>query len=139
MVKARDRYPDRLRSVLELIGTVRATDTPTQRVEQQSARPDRYYVLPLSLMVSQAGVAAYYATRPDEPEGASFRELLEQYVRALYPVEQVLPLGSQYDMFPFLVVQSTNLVLLRAKLFTDRQVLASTTFNVLNVLLAQSR
>lgn len=143
MVYARDRYTERLRvalrAALELIGELRSTAAHTQSVEQQSARHDRYYVLPLPVFTMQAAFQAYYATQPDEPEEASFRELLEQYVRLLYPVEQVLPLGMQYNMFPFLVIQSSNLPLLRAKVFTDRQVLASTTFNVLNVLLAQPR
>jgi len=143
MVYARDRYTERLRvalrAALELIGELRSVAAHTQAVEQHGARADRFYVLPLPLFAMQAAFQAYCAVQGDEPADASFRELLEQYVRVLYPAEQVLPLGMHYDQFPFLVIQSTNLPLLRAKVFTDRQVLASTTFNVLNVLLAQSR
>lgn len=143
MTRARDRYTERLRTALhaalELIRELRTTTVHTQWVQQRSMRTDRYYVLPLAALLAHQAFVEYGAADQEEPEGASFRELLEAYVRLLYPVDQVLPLGAKYDTFPFLVIQSAALPLLRGKLFTDRQVMASTTFNVLNVLLAQQR
>lgn len=120
--------------------------TRTQRFEQSTGRPDRYYALPIFLYVFYEEIERYFARikeSGDEDllessfEGHSFRELLEGYVRGFFPADGVLPVGHEYDAFPFLLFNSYNLPELRGKLFAEKQMLASHELNVLNLILSR--
>jgi hypothetical protein len=78
----------------------------------------------------------YFHRGDDEPEEATFRDVLAEYMRVLYPVSTVLPIGDRYREFPFLVFRCFSLQEARHKLFTDSYLFTSNELNVLNMLLS---
>lgn len=118
----------------------------TQRFVQETGRPDRYYALPIFLFAFYEEIEAYFKQISDAGnddwkestlEGNAFRELLESYVKAFFPADDVLPIGYEYGAFPFLLFNSYNLPELRSKLFAEKQMLASNELNVLNLILSR--
>ncbi len=135
-------YPESLRSAtrgaIELVEKLlEGKENRTQRYEQNSVRTDQYYALPLLTFISSEAMEDYFANGIEEPEGKTFRELLSLYVRSLYPADNMLPIGYNYEKFPFVVFRSYSLTEIRNKLFTDKQLLNSHELNVLNLILAQ--
>ena len=61
--------------------------------------------------------------------------LLALYARALFPIEGLLPLGYEYEEFPFVIFNSSSLPELRGKLFAEKQLYASSELDVLNLIL----
>lgn len=69
---------------------------------------------------------------------AEFRDILDIYVRCLYPVgSNLLPIGDKYQEFPFVVFKSYSLGEIRSKFFADNYLLNSPELNVLNLILSQ--
>lgn len=143
-------YTDRLRSAirqaLDLIKNIdREQVNRTQFVQQSSRSLDRFLVLPQSIFTSKAVFKEYFAQvneqhrkeLEDTFSDDGFRDLLARAMRALYPVETVLPITSNYEDLPFLVLRSYSLKETRHKMFTDRYLLTSNVFNVLNMLLSK--
>ena len=60
-------------------------------------------------------MAEYFAQEPLEPEDECFRDILAKYIRLLYPVNNVLPIGNNYKEFPFAVFRSYALQEMRKK------------------------
>lgn len=110
----------------------------SQRVVGQMGHPELYYALPIWTFPAFASLATYFASAPEEPDGATFRDLLGQLVRVRYPTQAMLPIGTQYAEFPWLLFRSHSLVEMRQRLFTGGQILASSTFNVLNLILSRN-
>nr|MBA3533343.1 helicase [Ardenticatenales bacterium] len=135
-------YPESLRSALYVaIDLVRKLTSEevrrSQRVRQSQQRDDLYYALPLFGMPSYAAMKQYFAEEPEEPEGKEFRTLLGRYASLIYSVEGALPIGTHYTSFPFVLFRSYSLVDSRRKWFTERQLLNSSTLNVLNLILTR--
>ncbi len=74
--------------------------------------------------------------REGERKDTSFREILASYMSSLYPVDTVLPIGSSYGEFPFIVFRSCGLGEVRSKMFADKYLLTSNELNVLNLILS---
>ncbi|MBC6473312.1 MAG: hypothetical protein GDA48_11285 [Hormoscilla sp. GM102CHS1] len=141
-VSKSSHYPESLRSAtrgaIDLVNKLlEGRENRTQRYEQNSVRTDQYYALPLLTFISSEAMGDYFAKGIEEPEGKTFRELLSLYVRSLYPADNMLPIGYNYEKFPFVVFRSYSLNEIRNKLFTDKQLLNSHELNVLNLILAR--
>ncbi|HBL58427.1 MAG TPA: helicase, partial [Cyanobacteria bacterium UBA8803] len=139
---SRDRsYPENLRSAikdaLELVKKLREPVNKTQWFEQHSRAFDQYYALPLFTFIAGAAMKDYFASGEEEPEQAQFRDILSTYIRTLYPVGSILPIGHKYQDFPFVVFRSYSLREMREKMFADKYLLRSTELNVLNLILAE--
>jgi hypothetical protein len=78
----------------------------------------------------------YFESNPEEPEDQRFKDILSTYIRSLYPVGNVLPIGHTYKEFPFVVFRSYSLGEIRNKLFTEKYLLNSQELNVLNLILS---
>ncbi|AFZ51699.1 helicase-related protein [Dactylococcopsis salina] len=137
------QYSDNLRSsvkasidFLETLGDNHNTDI-TQRFEEESQYNDQYYAIPLFNLISYEIMKEYFNSEEKEPEDQTFRKILEHYLRQLYPVSDLLPIGDQYKFFPFLLFRSYSLKETRIKLFTDKYFLNSNELNILNLILYQ--
>ena len=140
-ISYRRSYPESLRSAIknaiELVKKLREPVNKTQRFEQNSQRFDQYYALPLFTFIAGEAMSDYFATEQEEPEDARFRDILATYIRSLYPVGNILPIGHQYRDFPFVIFNSYSLAELRNKIFTDKYLLTSNELNVLNLILCK--
>lgn len=134
-------YPESLqfaiKDAIELVKKLMEPVNKTQRFEQSSQRNDQYYALPLFVFIAGEVFSKYFATNPEEPKYQHFRDILTAYVRALYPVGNVLPIGDKYQNFPFVVFRSYSLEQMRGKIFTDKYLLSSNELNVLNLILSK--
>ena len=136
-----DEYPPSLvsamRKALELLDKLNdASPEITQLLTQDSRNPDQYYTLPLLAFIQEAILKQHFSEMSEEPEENSFRWLLATYARTLYPITSVLPIGDDYEEFPFLLFRSFNLKEVRNRIFSDTHLLISNEMNVLNILLS---
>lgn len=123
---------------IELLHILNDEVEKTQYLEQQSQQFDRYYAIPLFAFVSGEEMQEYFAqTKLEEPEDRKFRDILSAYVRSIYPVDSVMPIGHKYHDFPFIVFRSYSLEQSREKIFTDKYLLSSNELNVLNLILSK--
>lgn len=140
-ISYRKSYPESLRSAIkdaiELVKKLRDGVDKTQRLEQFSQRLDQYYALPLYAFISGEAMSEYFGNEPNEPEDERFRDILAAYIRLLYPVGNILPIGNNYQDFPFVVFRSYSLEEMRQKVFTDKHLLTSNELNVLNLILSR--
>jgi hypothetical protein len=141
LISRSQSYPENLRmaikDAIELVQEVRDS-IKSQKFEQYSQRFDQYYAIPLFTLIAGEVMSQYFESEPKEPEKESFRDILDIYVRCLYPVGgNSLPIGSKYKEFPFVVFKSYSLEEIRSKVFTDKYLLNSPELNVLNLLLSQ--
>lgn len=150
-IRGGEEYPEDLRhkcaTPLDILEEILGEDGGRSRAfEQTTSRPDRYFALPLSLFVFGERMEEWLRLAnspenrsPSEKDrgGLSFRLLLENSLKARFPVEGALPVGYEYERFPFLVFNSYNLPELRGKLFAEKQILASNELNVLMLILAR--
>ncbi len=133
-------YPENLRAAvkdaIELVKKLRDIDK-SQKLEQYSQHSDQYYALPLFAFISGDVMRDYFATQPEEPEDETFRKILANYIRLLYPVGNILPISDKYREFPFVVFRSYSLKEMRKKYFTNKYLLTSNELNVLNLILSK--
>jgi hypothetical protein len=108
----------------------------SQWLEQNSKHFDRYYAIPLFTYITHTVMQEHFSSY-SEQLGQSFREILSSYVRALFPINNTLPIGINYENFPFILFTSYSLGEIRDRLFTDKQLLTSNEFNILNLILSQ--
>lgn len=145
MYRIRDSksYPENVISAIrggaiELLQFLNNDVEKTQYFEQLSQQFDRYYAIPLFAFVSGEEMQEYFADSGlEEPEDRRFRDILSAYMRAIYPVDSVMPIGHKYQDFPFIVFRSYSLEQSRAKMFTDKYLLSSNELNVLNLILSK--
>ena len=134
-------YPENLRTALkeaiDLVKLLEEQPHKTQNLEQNSQYSDRYYVLPLFAVISAEAIAKYFTSQEVEPEDQRFKEILTYYIRSIYPVSNILPIGHEYKDFPFLVFRSYSLNEMRSKMFTDKYLLTSNELNILNLILTR--
>ncbi|MEH1774916.1 MULTISPECIES: hypothetical protein [unclassified Nostoc] len=140
-ISHRKSYPESLRfaikDAIELVNKLRDGLQKTQRLEQNSQHLDQYYAFPLFAFISGDVMSEYFANEPEEPEDQSFRDILAIYIRLLYPVGNILPIGHKYQDFPFVVFRSYSLQEVRQKVFTEKYILSSNELNILNLILSQ--
>jgi hypothetical protein len=140
-ISYRRSYPESLRSAIknaiELVKKLREPVNKTQRFEQNSQHFDQYYALPLFTFIAGEAMSDYFESERKEPENERFRDILATYIRSVYPVDNVLPIGHKYRDFPFVVFRSYSLEEIRKKSFTDKYLLTSNELNVLNLILSK--
>ncbi|MDB9311969.1 helicase-related protein [Spirulina sp. CS-785/01] len=133
-------YSPNLKSLInrgiDLINELQKPHNYTQQLQQKNNWSDQYYAIPLFTFLVGDMMRDYFqeGNEPDDKKDR-FRHLLHQYLRQLYPTDQVLPIGENYQAFPFLIFRSYSLDQMRSKLFTDRYLLSSQEFNLLNLIL----
>ena len=145
MYRIRDSksYPENVISAIrggaiELLQFLNNDVEKTQYFEQLSQQFDRYYAIPLFAFISGEEMQEYFADSGlEEPEDRRFRDILSAYMRAMYPVDSVMPIGHKYQDFPFIVFRSYSLEQSRAKMFTDKYLMSSNELNVLNLILSK--
>jgi len=145
MYRIRDSksYPENVISAIrggaiELLQFLNSDVEKTQYFEQLSQQFDRYYAIPLFAFVSGEEMQEYFAdSSQEEPEDRRFRDILSAYMREMYPVDSVMPIGHKYQDFPFIVFRSYSLEQSRAKMFTDKYLMSSNELNVLNLILSK--
>jgi hypothetical protein len=137
------RYHDNARMVMkDAIAFVEAlrrmAQGNIQHYEQESAHADQHYALPLLTFLADDVMSEYFKNQQEYElqHPLPFRSLLVGYLRAMYPVDSLLPIGMNYDEFPFLVFRSPNLGEARRKMFTDKYLFMPHEFNILNMLLS---
>ncbi len=143
---SKDRhYPESmhvaLKDAIALIESLRhISEVKKPHYQQESDHPDQHYALPLLAFLTYDAMKAYFGSKPEREERieASFHTLLASYVRALYPADSMLPIGKNYDVFPFVVFRCLNLAEARRKMFTDNYLFMSHEFNILNMLLSSN-
>ena len=142
ITRRKSAYPENLRfaiqDAIELIKNLKDDVKKTQRLEQSSQHNDQYYALPLFAFISGEVMKEYFENEPEEPEDQRFKDILSTYIRSLYPVGNVLPIGHNYKEFPFVVFRSYSLEEIRNKIFTEKYLLNSHELNVLNLILSSS-
>ncbi|MEG5056445.1 ATP-binding protein [Microcoleus sp. A2-C5] len=126
-----------IKDAMELVEKLTNSVDKTQKFEQNSQRNDQYYALPLFAFIAGEVFSEYFASNPEEPKYQHFRDILTQYIRALYPAGNVLPIGNKYQDFPFVVFRSYSLEQVREKIFTDKYLLSSNELNILNLILSE--
>jgi hypothetical protein len=140
ITRRKSYYPENLRSAIqdaiELVKNLKDDVKKTQKLEQSSQHNDQYYALPLFAFISGEAMKEYFENEPQEPEDQLFRDILSTYIRSLYPVGNVLPIGHNYKEFPFVVFRSYSLEEIRNKIFTEKYLLNSHELNVLNLILS---
>ncbi|MDB9536473.1 helicase-related protein [Dolichospermum planctonicum CS-1226] len=133
-------YPESLtyavRNAMELVERLRNAPQKTQNFIQRSQHHDQYYALPLFAFISGKVMKEYFENETQEPEDQRFKDILASYVRLLYPVGNILPIGHNYQEFPFVVFRSYSLQEIRNKVFTEKYLLNSHELNVLNLILS---
>ncbi|MBF2064261.1 MAG: helicase [Calothrix sp. C42_A2020_038] len=133
-------YPENLRAAIkdaiELIKKLRTGAEKTQHLELRASQPDQYYAFPLFAFICGDAMRAYFE-QPEEPKDKSFREILARYIRSSYSVGNILPIGLDYQDFPFVVFRSYSLKETRQKIFTDKYLLSSHELNLLNLILSK--
>jgi hypothetical protein len=112
----------------------------SQRLEYRGGVQRGYYVVPLAMFVAKETIAAHCQRlaeqEQNEPEATLLRRALMHYVRDSYPIDTLLPIGSWYRDFPFLLITSQDLQALRAKTFQTGHTLMSREMNLLTLLLS---
>ncbi|MEA5576382.1 helicase-related protein [Anabaena sp. UHCC 0451] len=135
-------YPESLtfavKDAIELVEKLINAPEKTQNYLQKSQNTDQYYALPLFAFISGEVMKEYFESKSEEPEDQRFKDILSIYIRSLYPVGNVLPIGHNYKEFPFVVFRSYSLGEIRNKLFTEKYLLNSQELNVLNLILSQN-
>ncbi|MFM6282464.1 MAG: helicase, partial [Dolichospermum sp.] len=133
-------YPESLtyavRYAIELIEKLKNAPQKTQNYVQKTQQNDQYYALPLFAFISGEVMKDYFQANIKEPEDQRFKDILSIYIRSLYPVGNVLPIGYQYQEFPFVVFRSYSLEEIRNKVFTEKYLLNSHELNILNLILS---
>lgn len=143
-IRDSESYPENVRSAItgsaiELLQFLNSDVEKTQYFEQLSQQFDRYYAIPLFAFVSGEEMQEYFADSGlEEPEDRQFRDILSAYMREMYPVDSVMPIGHKYQDFPFIVFRSYSLEQSRAKMFTDKYLMSSNELNVLNLILSKN-
>ncbi|MGB3534618.1 MAG: helicase-related protein [Microcoleaceae cyanobacterium] len=127
-----------IRDTLDLILELQKEPDKNQKLELESQYLDQYYAIPLFVLSLNHVFDNYFQNKETEPEDQRFREILETYVKSLFPITQVLPIAYQYEKLPFLVFRSYSLIEMKNKRFSDQYLINSKELNVLDLVLAES-
>ena len=127
-----------IRDTLSFLKELQQEPERSQKLELESQYLDQYYAIPLFALSLNDVFCNYFINKETEPEDQRFRDLLETYIRSLFPITQVLPIAYQYEKFPFLVFRSYSLKEMKNKRFSDQYLINSKELNVLDLVLAES-
>ncbi|MGB7520340.1 MAG: helicase-related protein [Spirulinaceae cyanobacterium] len=127
-----------IRDTLYLIEELEKQQHRHQTLEQDNQYLDQYYAVPLFIFLVGDVFSVYFQNKEIEPEDQRFRQLLEFYLKSIFPIAQIVPIGHKYEKFPFLVFRSYSLKEMRNKSFSDKYLMNSKELNILNLILAQS-
>jgi len=144
-----DRYPPSFQMALKdgiaLISALKEmAEHKIPHYEQESSHTDQHYVLPLAIFLTHKEMSDHFTGKhepedQDNPFRLQFHTLLERYVRTLYPADSMLPIGKQYDDFPFLVFRSLSVHEARSRMFTGKYLFMSQELNIMNMLLSSTQ
>lgn len=123
------------RTVLDLIDELDNTQGRSQNLQQASIRSDQYYALPFIGLMVKDSLEAYFREQGELAEERPFRQVLQEYIRASYPSDSFLPIGTNYQDIPFVVFRSFSLPEFRRKIFDRAYMLTSAEINVLGMIL----
>ncbi len=126
-----------IKDVIKFIDIIYEKPSKFQTYEQNSQYDDQYYAIPLYAFIIPKLLEQYFLSNDEEDEQYTFKDILNLYIRSLYPVSNVLPIGSKYEQFPFIVFRSYCLNEIRGKLFTDKYLLNSNDINILSLILSR--
>jgi len=144
-ISSNPSYPENLTSAvkdgIELVEKLINAPKKSQKYDQyqENIQADQYYAFPLFAFISGDVMKQYFETHPQEPEDMRFKDILSMYIRSLYPVTNILPIGHTYEEFPFIVFNSYSLDEMRYKLFTEKYLLNSQELNVLSLILSSKK
>ncbi len=127
-----------IQDCLQFIDKLKEQPEQNQRLEQDSQYLDQYYAIPLFVFVVSDVFDRYFKYKEQEPKDQRFRDLLDSYIRSFFPISQALPIGYQYEQFPFIIFRSYSLKEIRDKRFSAQYLINSKELNVLSLILAQS-
>ncbi|MBX5458908.1 MAG: helicase [Thermogemmatispora sp.] len=127
-------------ALIRELGRIARGNTVIPHLGQETQHADQHYAIPLHVLLVSKVFQSYFQSGAEDAFGSywSFRRLLESYLRTLYPIDSVLPLGRHYEHFPFLLFRSYNLPEARRKIFLDHYLFMSHELNIINMLLAKS-
>ncbi len=140
-IQEEEDYPESLRravkGALDLIEAIqRSPSHRTLHFLQDSSNEDQYYAIPLLAFLGRDIFQEYYSKDVEEPNEASFRQILGAYISTLYPSNEILPIGDEYQEFPFVVFRSAMLQDIRKHLFSTSSIFNSHELNILNLTLS---
>jgi hypothetical protein len=148
-LSADDRYPPSFQTALkDAIALIKALQEMAEHkiphYEQESSHTDQHYALPLATFLTYKEMIEHFTGKhepdnEDNPLQLPFHTLLKRYVRTLYPADSMLPIGKQFDEFPFLVFRSLNLREARSRIFTGKYLFMSQELNIINMLLSSTK
>jgi len=136
-------YPESLhmalRDAISLIKALKSVEaSKISYYAQESYHTDQHYTIPLVTFAVADSMREFFASNQEHKSAseATFHSLLSAYVQRLYPANSLLPIGEQFDEFPFIVFRSLNLEEVRRKMFTGKYLFMSHEFNIINMLLS---
>ena len=123
------------RIVLDFIDKLDNNQGRSQNLQQASIRSDQYYAFPFICLMVKDSLEAYFREQGELAEERPFRRVLQEYIRASYPSDSFLPIGTNYQDVPFVVYRSFSLPEFRRKIFDRAYMLTSAEINVLGMIL----
>ena len=111
-------------------------DEKTLQFVQSSQFLDQYVAVPILAFLVPEVFEGYFTSDQDDQNPLPFREILANLLQTWYPAETMLPIGVDYQTYPFLIFRSYSLSEIRHRIFAGNSVFASYEMNILNMLLS---
>ncbi|ELR97889.1 ATP-binding protein [Gloeocapsa sp. PCC 73106] len=121
----------------EAIDLIKEIDQETERslqLVENSQYPDQYYAFPLFTLLNLPLLQEYLAQELAADD--NFKNILECYINCLYPAYNLLPIGSKYEDFPFILFRSYSLEQRRQQVFSKQYLFNSSELNIVNLILS---
>jgi hypothetical protein len=136
----REQYNENLyyatKEAIDLINEIETeTDNSIKLLEDDSKYFEQFYAFPLFTLLNTQILAEYLKTEKDED--TSFKRVLEYYLKSIYNVYDILPIGYQYQDFPFILFRSYTLKQMRQQSLTKHYLFNSSKLNIVNLILSQ--
>jgi hypothetical protein len=132
-------YPPTLKKeislAIEFIEHLDDIDNSSQTLSDSSKFSDQYGAVPLHFLVADDTLRASFTEKKPSQVSQDYRQVLERYVKALYPANDFLPIGNGFVKFPFVIFKSYDLAQIRRSLFKSNYFLNSRSLNLLNLML----
>ena len=120
---------------LEFIEHLDFNENSSQTLSDSSQFSDQYCAVPLHFLVADDTLRDSFTENKPSPVSQDYRQVLERYVKALYPANDFLPIGNGFVKFPFVIFKSYDLAQIRRSLFKSNYFLNSRSLNLLNLML----
>lgn len=133
-----EEYHDNLRyatgEAIDLIKEIEQETKRTLYLDESSEYEDQYYALPLFTLLDLQTISEYL---PEDLETENtFKKILTYYLKSLYYVYNILPIGSSYEKFPFILFRSYSLKQMRQQVFKKQYLFNSSELNIVNLILS---